>query len=141
MRLCVIDGRGGGVGRELIVRLRRCYSGVHEVVGLATNRCAANTMMKAGASHVVSGEWAILRTIDDADVILGPLSMVLAGAMEGEVTTELALAILRAPARKILLPLTEDHVEIVGVDSPTLKSLLDAAIRRVELPARPASQS
>lgn len=129
------------MGRELIVRLQMSYAGRHDVVGLATNRYAAETMRKAGATQVVSGEWAMLRTLDEADVIVGSLSIVLAGAFEGEVTTDLSRAILRARARKILIPLTEDSVEIVGIASPTLKPLLDAAIRRVDIVARPAGQS
>ena len=141
MRVCVVDGRGGGVGRELIARLHLSYPGVHDVIGFATNRWAAHTMRKAGAAQVVSSEWAMFRSLAEADVILGPLSMVLAGALEGEVTAELACAILQSRARKILIPLTEGQIDLVGIDSPTLKPLLDAAIRRLEVVASSVGSS
>ncbi|MBA2251990.1 MAG: DUF3842 family protein, partial [Nitrospirales bacterium] len=73
-----------------------------------------------------------LRTVQEADLILGSLSVVLAGSFLGEVTPEIATAILQTRARKLLLPLNRLGVEVVGTHSPTLDPLIDQTVRRVE---------
>ena len=83
MRICMIDGRDGGLGGRLIECLLAVVDERHEVVALGTNQTAADIMVKAGARHVVIGEWAILRSVRLADVILGSLSVVLAGSWGG----------------------------------------------------------
>jgi hypothetical protein len=133
MRICVIDGRGGGLGSRLIERLVPVMGQTHEVIGLGINQAAAEVMTKAGAKQVAVGEWAILRTVQEADVILGSLSLVLAGSLCGEVTPQLAAAILQSRGLKLLLPLNRRRVEVIGVDSPALEPLIDQAIRRVQM--------
>jgi hypothetical protein len=132
MRICVIDGRGGGLGSRLIKRLLMTIDDRHEIVALGTNQAAADMMTRAGARHVVTGEWAMLRTVQDADLILGSLSVVLAGSLLGEVTPELATAILQTRARKLLLPLNRVGVEVIGANSPTLDPLIEQTVQRVE---------
>ena len=132
MRICVIDGRGGGLGSRLIQRLLTVIDQRHEVVALGTNRVAAEMMTKAGARHVAIGEWAILRSVQEADLILGSLSVVLAGSFLGEITQNMATAILQTRARKLLLPLNRVGVEVIGANSPTLDPLIDQTVRRVE---------
>jgi hypothetical protein len=85
-------------------------------------------MMKARANRGASGENAIVRTVPSADVILGCLSIVLANAMMGEVTPRMAEAIASAPAPKILLPLTQERVEIVGLTPEPLPHLVDKIV-------------
>ncbi|MBD0305894.1 MAG: DUF3842 family protein [Nitrospiraceae bacterium] len=131
MLVCVIDGRGGGLGSLLIKRLGAVLHDTHRVVAMGTNTEAATAMSKAGAKHVVVGEIAIRQTLHEADVIVGSLSMVLPGAMLGQVTPEMAQAILRAPCPKLLLPLNRMGVEVIGVVSPTLNPLIDEVIERV----------
>ncbi|MGO9175366.1 MAG: DUF3842 family protein, partial [Desulfobaccales bacterium] len=92
MRICVIDGQGGGIGAALIKRLKEVYREEHEVIALGTNAVATAQMMKARANRGASGENAIVRTVATADVILGCLSIVLANAMMGEVTPKMAAA-------------------------------------------------
>ena len=113
MRISVIDGRGGGLGGRLIERLLAVVDERHEVVALGTNQAAADAMSKAGARHVGIGEWAILRAVAEADVILGSLSVVLAGSFLG-VTQDMAAAILEGPARKLLLPVNRRGIEVMG---------------------------
>lgn len=132
MRICVVDGRGGGLGSRLIERLVPVVERTHDILGLGTNRAAAAAMAKAGATQVVVGEWAIMRTIQEADLILGSLNIVFAGSLLGEVTAEVAAAILKAPGRKLLLPVNRLKVEVVGVDAPTLEPLIDQAVQRVQ---------
>ena len=123
MRICVIDGQGGGIGAALIKRLKEVYSEDHDVIALGTNAVATAQMMKARANKGASGENAICRTVLKADVILGCLSIVLANSMMGEVTQKMAEAIASAPAPKILLPLTQERVEIVGLSPEPLPHL------------------
>jgi Domain of unknown function (DUF3842) len=141
MRVCVMDGQGGGIGGQLIQRLRDVVGASDELVGLAINRAAAQTMTKAGATHVTIGEWAILRSIQKADLIIGSLGIVLPGSLSGEVTPEVAMAVLQAHGRKILLPINRHRVEVVGADAPTLGPLIEQTVRRVQalLTSHPAT--
>jgi len=132
MRVCVIDGQGGGIGAQLIQRLRDVVGASDYLVGLAMNRAAALTMSKAGANHIAIGQGAILRSIQEADLIVGSLSIVLPGSLAGEVTPEVATAVLRAHGRKVLLPINRHRVEVVGADAPTLGPLIEQTVRRVQ---------
>ena len=128
MRICVIDGQGGGIGAAIIKRLKEVYGDEHEVVALGTNAVATAQMMKARANRGASGENAIVRTVASVDVILGPLSIVLANAMMGELTPKMAEAIASAAAPKILLPLTQERVEIVGLAPEPLPHLVEKIV-------------
>ena len=128
MRICVIDGQGGGIGAALIKRLKEVYGEDHEVIALGTNAVATAQMMKARANRGASGENAICRTVLQVDVILGCLSIVLANSMIGEVTPKMAEAIASAPAPKILLPLTQEKVEIVGLSPEPLPHLVEKIV-------------
>jgi len=128
MRICVIDGQGGGIGAALIKRLKEVYGEEHEVIALGTNAVATAQMMKARANRGASGENAILRTVPRVDVILGCLSIVLANSMMGEVTPKMAAAIASAAAAKILLPLTQEKVEIVGLSPEPLPHLVEKIV-------------
>lgn len=128
MRICVIDGQGGGIGAALIKRLKEVYQEEHEVIALGTNAVATAQMMKARANRGASGENAILHTVPQVDVILGCLSIVLANAMMGEVTPKMAAAIASAAAPKILLPLTQEKVAIVGLAPEPLPHLVEKIV-------------
>ncbi|MBW1992166.1 MAG: DUF3842 family protein [Deltaproteobacteria bacterium] len=128
MRICVIDGQGGGIGAVLIKRLKEVYGEEHEVVALGTNAVATAQMMKARANRGASGENAIVRTVPTADVIMGTLSIVLANAMMGELTPRMAEAIASAPAPKLLLPLTQERVQIVGLLPEPLPHLVEKIV-------------
>ncbi len=128
MRICVIDGQGGGIGAAIIKRLKEIYGEEHEVIALGTNAVATAQMLKARANKGTSGENAIVRTVATADVILGCLSVVLANAMMGEVTPKMAEAIASAPALKILLPLTQERVEIAGLAPEPLPHLVERIV-------------
>jgi hypothetical protein len=128
LRIVVIDGQGGGMGAALIKRLKEVYGEEHEVIALGTNAVATAQMMKARANRGASGENAIVRTVAAADVILGPLSIVLAHAMMGEVTPRMAEAVASAPAPKLLLPLTQEKVVIAGVAPEPLPHLIEKIV-------------
>ena len=128
MRICVIDGQGGGIGAVLIKRLKEVYQERHEVIALGTNAVATAQMMKARANRGASGENAIVHTVPKVDVILGPLSIVLANSMMGELTPRMAEAIASAPAPKLLLPLTQERVEIAGLVPEPLPHLVEKIV-------------
>lgn len=138
MRICVIDGRGGGLGSRLIERLRSVVGPTQEITALGTNAAAAMAMAHAGADHVAIGAQAVQKTVQGADLILGSLSIILPGALLGEVTPAMADAILRAQGRKLLLPVNRLGVEVIGATSPTLEQLIDQAGRRVQSVLRSA---
>ena len=133
MQVCVIDGRGGGLGKRLIQGLRAHLDAGHEIIGLGTNESATEAMRKAGATQSGTGEQRIRQTVQTVDVILASLNLVLPGAMLGEVTAGIACAILDAPGRKLLLPVNRAQVEVVGAEALTLENLIDHTVRRVQV--------
>ncbi len=128
MRICVVDGLGGGIGPVLIKRLKEVYQEEHEVIALGTNAVATVQMMRARANRGATGENAIILNLSKADVIMGSLSIILANAMEGEVSPRIAEAVASSPALKILLPLSRSNVEIVGCTAEPLPHLVEKAI-------------
>jgi hypothetical protein len=125
MKVAVIDGQGGGIGSVLIKRMREAFQESVEIIALGTNAIAAAQMMKAGANRGASGENAIIVMARKVDLIVGPISIVLADAMMGELTPGMAAAVARSPARKFLLPLTQEPVEVVGVAPEPLPHLVE----------------
>ena len=131
MRVCVIDGRGGGLGSRLVAGLRSELGLAHSVVALGTNNVAAAAMREAGATQVGVGSRAMADMLPTVEVILISLNLVLPGAMLGEVTPEIVHAILGARATKVLLPLNRARVEIVGAEACTLEALITQSLSRV----------
>ena len=131
MRVCVIDGRGGGLGSRLVAGLQSELGLAHNIVALGTNRVAAAAMKRAGATQVGVGPRAIVDMLPSVDVIVTSLNFVLSGAMLGEVTPEIVHAILGARATKVLLPLNRARVEIVGAEACTLEILITESLSRV----------
>lgn len=128
LTVCVVDGQGGGIGGTLIKRMRENLSGAVEIVALGTNAVATAQMLKAGANRGASGENAIVRCVATCDVITGPLGIVMAHALMGEVTPAMAEAVSGSSARKVLLPLSQDNVQVVGVHRAPLPHLVDELI-------------
>ncbi len=129
-RICVVDGQGGGIGSAIIKRLKEEFGESVEILALGTNSIATAQMMKAKANRGASGENAIVHTVATADVVIGPLSIVLANSMMGELTPRMAEAIASSPARKILLPLTQERVELVGLASQPLPHLVEEIVNK-----------
>jgi len=124
-KICVIDGQGGGIGSTIIKHLKSSYGERNEIIALGTNAIATANMLKAGANRGASGQNAIVRTACQVDVIIGPISIVLANAMLGELTPGMAEAVASSPAKKILLPLSQENVRVVGVDASPLPRLIE----------------
>ena len=124
-KVCVIDGQGGGIGAAIIKRLKERFEERIEVIALGTNAIATAQMLKAKANKGASGSNAIVQTVKKVDVIIGPVGIIMPHAMMGELTPAMAEAICAAEARKILLPLTQENLEIVGVSGLPLPQLVD----------------
>ncbi|MBI5580247.1 MAG: DUF3842 family protein [Deltaproteobacteria bacterium] len=129
-RVCIIDGHGGGIGAAVIKALKEAHGESIELVALGTNAIAAAQMLKAGANRAASGENAIRRTTATADVIIGPISIGWANAMLGEITPEMAEAIMSGPAPKIFLPLSQEPVVLVGVSAEPLPHLIQQLVNK-----------
>jgi hypothetical protein len=129
-RICVIDGQGGGIGSAVIKKLKEVFEENIEVIALGTNAIATSQMLKARANRGATGENAIIRTTERVDVIIGPLSIVLAHAMMGEVSPKIAEAIAGSPAKKILIPLFQENVEIAGFSPMPLPRLIEVLIQQ-----------
>lgn len=128
-RIIVMDGQGGGIGAAIIRQLKQHFGETVEVLALGTNAIATAQMLKAGANRGASGENAIVRTCPQADLLIGPIGIALAHAMMGEVTLRMAEAVTSCPAKKVLIPLTQENLEIVGVTSMPLPHLIDTMIK------------
>jgi len=128
----VMDGQGGGIGKAIIKRLRDTFGEEMEILALGTNSVATSQMMKAGANRGATGENAIIRTAPETDIIIGPLAIIMANSMMGEVTPGMSQAISSSNALKILIPLTQESVKVVGVSGEPLPHLIDKAIEIIK---------
>lgn len=124
----VVDGLGGGIGAQIVARIRKEIRAEVVLVALATNAVAAQRMVDAGADRGASGENAFRVSITQADFLLGPIGVVLSNAMMGEITPSMAEAVLASRAKKILLPLAQSHVSIVGLAQRNIGELIDEAV-------------
>ncbi|MCK5311555.1 MAG: DUF3842 family protein [Desulfobacteraceae bacterium] len=127
-RICVIDGQGGGIGSTIIKKLKERFEETIEVFALGTNAIATAQMLKSRANRGASGSNAIVQTVRNVDLIIGPVGIIMPHAMMGEVTREMAEAVALSSAKKLLLPLTQDNINIVGVSHTPLPLLVDELI-------------
>jgi NAD(P)-dependent dehydrogenase (short-subunit alcohol dehydrogenase family) len=128
IRIAVIDGQGAGIGAAIIREIRQAHGETVEIWALGTNAVATSQMMKVGANRGATGESAICHCVHQVDVITGPISIIIANAMMGEVSPAMALATGSSKAIKLLLPLTLEPVMIVGVSSTPLPHLVDKLV-------------
>ena len=132
MIIMVMDGQGGGMGAAIIKGLRTAISQPMEIWALGTNSIATSRMMKAGANRGATGENAIVHTCPRVHVIIGPLAILMPNAMMGEVTPAMARAVSSSEARKILIPLTQERVRLVGTTGEPLPHLVDQVVQDIK---------
>jgi hypothetical protein len=128
IRIAVIDGQGGGIGTTIIRKIKETYGERAEVWALGTNAIATAQMMKAGANKGATGENAICHCAGKAEVIIGPVSILLTNAMMGEVTPAMVQSIGSSDAPKLLLPLTQESVTVVGTIKEPLPHMVERLI-------------
>ena len=134
MLVLVIDGMGGGIGAQLVSQLSgQVVAGV-EVVCVGSNAWATQSMVKAGAARGATGENAIKVMARSADIITGPIGIVIPNALMGEITPGMAEAVAASAARKVLVPMNQGHFEIVGMENrPLVANIRDACARIFEM--------
>jgi NAD(P)-dependent dehydrogenase (short-subunit alcohol dehydrogenase family) len=132
MKIAVVDGQGGGIGKIIVEKLRKSLPEETEILALGTNALAAGIMMKAGANECASGENAIVFSAGRVDVIVGAIGIIAANSMLGELTPLMARAIAESNAKKVLIPLNRCNIEVVGVRNEPLPHLVDGAVALVK---------
>ena len=130
MRILIIDGQGGGVGRQLATQIRQAFPDV-QLTAVGTNTIATSAMLKGGADTAATGENAALVAVRKADIIVGPLGIVVTDSLGGEITPAMAKAVAQADAKRILLPFRNCDNVIVGVSDYTLGNLIQQAIEEL----------
>lgn len=131
MRIAVIDGQGGGVGRVIIDRLRRELGEQLEILALGTNALATAAMLKAGANDGATGENAIIYNVERVDYVAGSVSIIAANTMLGELTPQMAVAIAGCRARKLLLPIHRSNWDLIGCSNEPLPHLVEGLVEHV----------
>ena len=134
MNIVIIDGHGGRMGKMIVEQLKKREPGI-ELTAVGTNSIATATMVKAGADVGATGENPIAVACRSSDIIVGPIGIVIADSLHGEITGRMACAVGRSPALKLLIPVNRCNHQIVGsADLPmseyirlAVDAVLDAA--------------
>ena len=130
MKIIVIDGQGGKIGRTVIEQLKRRFP-EQELLAIGTNSIATSSMLKAGASQGATGENPILVASRDADIIIGPIAIVMADSLLGEITPSMANADSASRAYKILIPTNRCNHYIAGCQEVSLSDAIQAVCDEV----------
>lgn len=131
VNILVIDAQGGGIGRQLVSAIKKNLPDA-VITAVGTNVAATSAMLKAGADHAATGENAVVVGCRRADVIVGPIGIVIADALYGEITPIMAQAAARSRARRILIPINQCDNIVVGVEDLSIGKLLQDVIRELK---------
>ena len=131
MNLLVIDGQGGQLGSQIIKAIRTRYNDI-DVIAVGTNATATTSMIKSGANQGATGENPVIVASRNADVIIGPVGIVIADALLGEITPKMAVAIGQSNATKILVPVNKCDNLVAGVTNLTTTALIDDALNKLQ---------
>jgi len=132
MIIAVVDGMGGGIGSQIVTNLRDELPSYIEIYALGTNSIATSSMMKSHANKGATGENAICVSCKKANVIIGPMSIVIPNSMMGEVTSRMSEAISDSEALKILLPLIPEDFKLVGLENKPLILLIKDSVKLIK---------
>lgn len=130
MIVAVIDGMGGGLGVQLVGQLTARLKEGAEVIALGTNAIATNNMLRAGAAHGATGENAIKVNLRHAAVVVGPIGIIIPHALMGEITPAIAETVALCQGRKVLIPVSQEHVDIVGLETGPMMNLIREAVHK-----------
>jgi hypothetical protein len=131
LRIAVVDGQGGGIGRIIVEKLRKEMGDSCEIIGLGTNSIATSLMLKAGANEGATGENAVIISVAGVDVIAGSLAILAANSYLGELTPAMAEAIASSGAIKLLIPLNRYNIEVPGTIDEPLPIQVDHLVARI----------
>lgn len=134
--IAVIDGQGGGIGAHIIEKI---HKGIPEksldnveIIAVGTNAIATSLMMKAGANKAATGENSIVLVSKTANVIIGTWAIIIPNSMLGELTPTMADAISSSNARKLLIPLPQTGIELIGMTPEPFPHMIDKLIDRIK---------
>lgn len=131
MRIVVIDGQGGGIGKSLVEQIKRELP-TEEILVIGTNAVATSNMLRAGADFGVTGENAIVYNCKRADIIVGPIGILLTNGLMGEITSKMAEAISDSDAQKVLIPVSKCPVQVAGVQEMPVGKYVEQAVVRIK---------
>lgn len=127
MNILVIDAQGGGIGRQVVAAVRKSFPS-DTVTAVGTNTAATAAMLKAGAHNSATGENAVIVGARKADIIIGPIGIVIADSLFGEITPAMAAAVGQSGARRILIPVNHCDNIVAGTQGLSMKSLIEEAM-------------
>ena len=130
MNVLVIDGQGGGLGRQLVAAISAACPEAR-LTAVGTNSLATSAMLKAGTVRAATGENAVVVNCRTADIIVGPIGIVIADALLGEITPTMAAAVASNDEKLILIPMSKCHATIVGVESRRLGEYIAEAVDEI----------
>ncbi|MCH5272650.1 MAG: DUF3842 family protein [Lachnospiraceae bacterium] len=131
MTILVIDAQGGGIGRQLVTAIKQNIPTAF-VIAVGTNSAATAAMLKAGADEAATGENSVIVGCRRADIIVGPIGIVIADSLLGEVTPGMALAVAQSSAKRILIPFNHCDNIIVGISDFNIGALIQNAIDEIK---------
>lgn len=131
MNLLIIDAQGGGIGKQLVASIRKSLPDL-DITAVGTNTTATSAMLKAGANRAATGENAVVVNCRHADVIIGPIGIVIADALLGEITPLMAKAVAQSPAKRLLIPVNHCDNIVVGVNDLNLGRLVQDVITELQ---------
>ena len=130
MNILVIDAQGGGIGKQIVSAIKKQYPQQY-ITAVGTNSLATSAMLKAGADAAATGENPVIVCSRRADVIIGPVGIVIADALLGEITAAMAVAVGQSRAKRILVPVNHCDNYIVGVTDLSMAKLIDGVVAEV----------
>lgn len=133
IRIAVIDGQGGGIGKAIVEKTRTAFGDEIQILALGTNALATALMLKSGANEGASGENAIVVNAAKADYIIGSIGIISANSMLGELTPLMAKAIAESPAKKILIPLNRCNIYVAGIKNEPLPHYIEDAVELIRI--------
>lgn len=131
MNILIIDAQGGGIGKQLILAVKKNMPDV-DITAVGTNSAATSAMIKAGADNAATGENAVVVNSKKADVIIGPIGIVIADSLLGEITPRMAKAVAQSAAKRILIPINHCDNIVVGVDDLNIGKLLQDVVAELQ---------
>lgn len=131
MHILVIDGQGGGIGKQLVEEIRKALPEAF-ITAAGTNSIATSAMIKAGADNGATGENAVIVGCRNADIIAGPMGIVIADSLLGEITPSMAVAVGQSPALRILLPVNRCKNLIIGIADMDIATMIKKAAEEIK---------
>lgn len=131
MKITVIDGQGGRIGKSIIEQIKKKHNEL-ELYAIGTNSIATSAMLKAGADYGATGDNAVIVNAADSDIIVGPIGIVFANALLGEITPAIASAIGASKAYKILIPVNRCNHFVAGCTEASMGEYIRIAVEKIE---------